>query len=160
MEEAYWIDEETGTTFWQDAIEKELKKVHVAFEKLDVSVDEMRSGQARPKYQEIKYCSVFDIKMDGNFTRMARLVAGGQTTETPVTMTYSSVVSCDSIGIAFLLGALNDLKICAAADVGNAYLNAPCWKEKIWTVAGLEFGSEMGSVMQEATTPASRETGL
>jgi hypothetical protein len=83
--------------------------------------------------------------MDGNFTRKARLVAGGHTTETPVAMTYSSVVSRDSIRIAFLLAPLNDLKICAA-DVGNAYLNAPC-KEKIWAVAGIEFGSEVGSVM-------------
>ena len=145
VEEAYRIDEETGTTFWRDAIEKELKKVRVAFEKLNISVYEMRSGQARPGYQEIKYHWVFDIKMDGNFTRKARLVAGGHTTDTPVAMTYSSVVSRDSIRIAFLLAALNDLKICAA-DVGNAYLNAPC-KEKIWTVAGLEFGSEVGSVM-------------
>jgi hypothetical protein len=60
-------------------------------------------------------------------------------------MTYSSVVSRDSIRLAFLIAALNDIEICAA-DVGNAYLNAPC-KEKIWTVAGLEFGSEAGSTM-------------
>jgi hypothetical protein len=149
VEEAYWIDEETGTTFsWRDAIEKELKKVRVAFEKLDVSVDEMQSGQARPGYQEIKCHWVFETKMDWNFTRKARLVvAGGHTTtETPVAMTYSSVVCPhDSIHIAFLLAGLNDLKICAA-DVGNAYLNAMC-KEMIWTVADLEFGSEMGYVM-------------
>jgi len=145
VEEAYRIDEETGTTFWRDAIEKELRKVRVAFEKIDISVDDMRSGQVRPGYQEISYHWVFDIKMDGSFTRKARLVAGGHTTETPVAMTYSSVVSRDSIRIAFLLAALNGLEICAA-DVGNAYLNAPC-KEKIWTVAGIEFGSEKGSVM-------------
>jgi len=44
-----------------------------------------------------------------------------------------------------LIAALNDLNI-ICADVGNAYLNAPC-KEKIWTIAGIEFGSEAGSTM-------------
>jgi len=32
------------------------------------------------------------------------------------------------------------------ADVGNAYLNAPC-REKIWTTTGKEFSSDEGSVM-------------
>ena len=32
-----------------------------------------------------------------------------------------------------------------AADIGNAYLNAPC-REKIWTVARQEFGTECGAI--------------
>jgi len=80
-----------------------------------------------------------------NLTRKACFVAGGHTTEAPSTMTYSSVVSRESIRIAFLIATLNDLDI-FAADVGNAYLNAPC-QEKIWTIAGKEFGSDEGSVM-------------
>jgi hypothetical protein len=83
--------------------------------------------------------------MDGKFTRKARFVAGGHTTDTPASITYSSVVSRDSVRIAFLIAALNDLDVWAA-DIGNAYLNADC-REKIWTVAGTEFGSEKGSVM-------------
>jgi hypothetical protein len=86
---------------------------------------------------------IFDIKMD--FTRKARLVAGGHTTEAPASLTYSSVVSRDSVWIAFLIAALNVLDL-FAADIGNAYLNAKC-REKIWTVAGLEFGSNAGCVM-------------
>ena len=35
---------------------------------------------------------------------------------------------------------MNDLDI-LAADVGNAYLNAPCW-EKVYTICGKEFGPE------------------
>jgi hypothetical protein len=54
-------------------------------------------------------------------------------------MTYSSVVSRDSIRIAFLATALNDLDI-LVADVQNAYLNAPT-SEKVYTIAGLEFGA-------------------
>ena len=76
------------------------------------------------------------MKMD--FTRKARFVAGGHTTETPVGICYSSVVSRDSVRIAFLVAALNDLDI-LATDIGNAYLNAPC-REKIWFEAGLECG--------------------
>jgi len=96
-------------------------------------------------YQEIKCHMIFDIKMDGEFTRKARLVAGGHTTETPASSTYSSVVSRESVRVAFLLASLNDLDV-FAADVGNAYLNAPC-REKIWTKAGKEFSSDKGCVM-------------
>jgi len=88
---------------------------------------------------------VFDIKMDGDLTRKAHFVAGGHTTTTPNTTTDSSVVSRDSIRIAFLIAALNDLDI-FSADIGNAYLNAPC-REKIWTITGKEFGSDEGSIM-------------
>jgi hypothetical protein len=81
-----------------------------------------------------------------DFTRKARYVAGGNTTETPTEMTYSSVVSRESVRIAFLIAALNDLQI-TTADVTNAYINADC-REKIWTVAGPEFGAtEQGCVM-------------
>jgi hypothetical protein len=38
---------------------------------------------------------VFDIKID--FTRKARLVAGGHLTEVPSILTYSSVVSRESV---------------------------------------------------------------
>ncbi len=49
---------------------------------------------------------IFDIKMDGDFTRKSRLVAGGHTTETPASLTYSSVVLRESVRVAFLLAAL------------------------------------------------------
>ena len=62
---------------------------------------------------------IFDIKLDGKFTRKARLVAGGHTTAPPSSITYSSVVSRESVGIVFLLASLNDLDI-LACDIGNA----------------------------------------
>ena len=62
----------------------------------------------------------------------------------PSSITYSSVVSRDSVRIAFLVAALNDLDV-MSADIDNAYLNAPI-KERIWTVAGPEFGTEQGAV--------------
>jgi hypothetical protein len=82
---------------------------------------------------------VFDVKMD-NLTQKARFVAGGHTTDTPSSITYSSVVSRDSVRIAFLFAFLNNCDVCVA-DIGNAYLNAEC-REKIWTIAGPEFGSD------------------
>ena len=60
-------------------------------------------------------------------------------TDPPKESTYSSVVSRDSIRIAFLPAALNDLDV-LSADVQGAYLNAPT-KEKVYTIAGLEFGA-------------------
>jgi len=70
---------------------------------------------------------------------------GRHTTKTPASSTYSSVVSRESVRVAFLLAVLNDLDAFAAI-VGNAYLNAP-FREKIWTRAGKEFGSDKGCIM-------------
>jgi len=72
---------------------------------------------------------IFDIKMDREFTIKASHVAGSHMTETPASSTYSSVISRESVRVAFLLAALNKLEL-IAADVGNAYLNVPC-REKI-----------------------------
>ncbi len=106
---------------------------------------QMRTGKVKPGYS---YCSthmIFDVKMDGSFTRKARLVTDGHKTRPPTSITYSSVVSRDSVSIALTIASLNSLEI-SACDIGNAYLNAPC-REKLWTVAGSEFGSEKDSTM-------------
>ena len=73
-----------------------------------------------------------------DFTRKARFVAGGHVTDPPTSITYSSVVACPSICLAYLIAALNDLDI-LSADIGNAYLNAPT-REKVHTTCGIEFG--------------------
>ena len=139
VEEALKIDELTGTDFWRKAIDKELKVVKVAWEaRDDLDTNEVRAGRQLIGYTEITCHMVFDIKMD--LTRKARLVAGGHMTDAPASLTYSSVVSRDSIRIAFLVAALNGLKV-LACDIGNAYLNAPC-QEKIWFLGGPEVGNE------------------
>eukprot|EP00978_Attheya_sp_CCMP212_P035529 scaffold155062_cov24-Attheya_sp.AAC.1 len=78
-----------------------------------------------------------------DFTWKARFVAGGHFTDPPASITYSSVVARDFVRIAFMIAALNNLSV-LVADVGNAYLNAPCG-EKIWFTAGKEFGSRAGT---------------
>jgi hypothetical protein len=79
---------------------------------------------------------IFDVNMD--FTRKARFVASGHKTELPSSITYASVVSRESVRIAFLMAELNDLNV-MAADIQGAYLNAPS-REKVYTICGPEFG--------------------
>jgi len=80
-----------------------------------------------------------------DFTPKARFVADGHTTEAPGLITYSSVVTRDSIQLAFLIAGLNDLKV-LAADVTNAYLNAPR-REKIWFEGQIETGPDKGKIL-------------
>ena len=125
------MDTQSGTDFWRKAIEKEMKNVMPAFEFRDNDVVPIG-------YKLIDCHMIFDIKTD--LTRKARLVAGGHQTEVPTESVYSSVVSRDSVRIAFTIAALNGLDV-LAADVQNAYLNAPT-KERCYTIAGPEFGPD------------------
>ena len=135
VQRALEIDKENGNTFWRDAIHKEMKNNAKAFKILE-------ENAATPVgHTFIKCHMVFDIKQ-GSLQRKARLVAGGHMTDAPPTITYASVVSRESVRIAFLIAALNDLDI-EAADIGNAYLNAPP-KEKVYIKCGAEFGEFEG----------------
>jgi hypothetical protein len=73
-----------------------------------------------------------------DFRCKARLVAGGHMAKAPATITYASVVSRETVHIALLMAALNDLHV-KVGDVLNAYITAPI-TEKVWTVLGPEFG--------------------
>ena len=66
---------------------------------------------------------MFDIKMDGKFTRKSRFVAGEHMTDPPASITYYIVAARDSVMIAFTLAALNAIDIWTC-NIGNAYLNA------------------------------------
>ena len=136
VEEAYAIDKKNGNTLWADAINMEMKRIRDAFKLYQGNPEELIG------YQEITTHFIFDIKLGENFRRKARLVADGHKTKTPSHVTYSSVVSRDSVRICLLAAALNDLDI-LSADIENAYLTAPC-AEKIWTRGGPEFGSDAG----------------
>lgn len=137
VEDALAIDAASGTTYWYDMIQKEMRNNAVAFEFL-------QDGKSIPiGYTKITLHMVFDIKID--FTRKARLVAGGHLTEVPSNLTYSSVVSRESVRIMFLIAVLNDLQV-LSADIGNAYLNAPN-REKVYATAGKEFGSKAGQTV-------------
>jgi hypothetical protein len=140
--EALQLDKENGNTYWSDAISKEMSKAKVSYVPIDgVLPEDVRSNRVDQLrgFQEIRCHIIFDVKMD--FTRKARFVAGGHMTKAPNSLTYSSVVSRESVKIAFLIAAMNDLDI-MTCDIGNGYLNAPC-RENIWFVAGAECGPEL-----------------
>ena len=128
--DAIKLDLRNGNTYWAQAIEKEMTNVKVAFKFL---------GKGIPPpvgYKGIKCFIIFSVRMD--LTRKARFVAGGHMTAPPTSMTYASVVSRESVRIAFLLAAANDLDM-LSGDIGNAYLNAFI-TEKIYYRAGPEWG--------------------
>ena len=120
VEEALEINQKTGTDYWENAIRKEMKNVRIAFEDLKgVTPKQIQTGKVKPGYSFCSTHMIFDIKMDGKFTRKARFVADEKKTEAPSSLTYSSVVYRDSIRIAFIIATLNDLDVCAC-DIGNA----------------------------------------
>jgi hypothetical protein len=100
-----------GNTLWYDAVVKKMKNARMAFQFLE------GDEKPPPGYKRIPMHMVFDIKMD--FTRKARLVAGEHVMDTPSYLTYSSVVSRESVRIAFLLAALSDLEVGALTLVSN-----------------------------------------
>ena len=73
------------------------------------------------------------------------MVDGGHVTDVPSSITHYYVLSRDSVRTIFMIAALNDLKV-LSCDIKNAYLTDTT-REKIWTIARPEFGSEKGSIM-------------
>jgi hypothetical protein len=135
IKEALKLDRRNGNTLWADAIAKEMAEVRKAF-------DILPDGKTAPVgYQKIPCHMVFDIKME-DFKHKAQLVAGGHKTEAPATITYASMVSRETVRIALIVAALNDLQV-KAGDVLNAYITTPV-KEKVWTILGPEFGNDSG----------------
>ena len=113
----------------REGIEKSQNCVEV---RDDLDLNEVRKGKQLVGFTEIACHMVFDVKM--NFTWKVRFVEGGHLTDDTTTITYSSVVSRDSVRIALTIAELNGLAV-MCCDVGNAYLNAPC-REKVWFLGG------------------------
>ena len=65
--------------------------------------EEARKGKVLAKFQHIKCHMIFDIKMDDKFACKYSSVTDGNTTTTPASLTYSSVVSRDSLHMPLLL---------------------------------------------------------
>ena len=146
VKEALDINRITGTDFWRKAVNKEISEVKVAWKADKKFTPEQIRSHKTNEYiglQKIGCHLIFDIKMD--FTRKARFVAGGHTTEAPAAITYSSAVSRDSVRLPFMIVALNGLDI-MSCDLENAYIKATnC--EKIWFEGGIECGEYKGKVL-------------
>ena len=72
--------------------------------------------------------------MNGNFTG-----------DLPSDFNYAPVVSLDHIWILFLLAIMKKLDI-LMTGISCAFLQSKC-KEKIYTVAGREWGEEEGKIL-------------
>ena len=139
VEEAIQLDKKNGNRLWQDAIHKEMLNIFPAFTLYEGDPTKLVG------FQCIRCHMIFDVKLGENFRRKARFVAGGHMTTPPATLTYASVVSRESVRIALVLASLNGM-IILTADIQNAYLHANC-REKIYIIAGAEFGSNAGKAM-------------
>ena len=137
--EALAFDLENGNNSWEESLNAEMSKIHGSVVEHDGEVSQLVG------YQEITGHLIFDVKLAENFRRKARFVADGHKTETPTSVTYSTVVSRDSVRICLTIAALNGLEV-LAADVENAYLTAPC-REKVWLRGGPEFGHREGKIL-------------
>ena len=80
-----------------------------------------------------------------DFHQKARFVARVHTTEALNSITYSRVVSCDSISFGILLSYLHGVDI-NVIDLDIAYLNFPREKN-IWLIGGDEYKEDKGSVL-------------
>ena len=127
-DEAVKFDRENNNKLWQESIKKEMKNVQVAF-KFNDDNESIPIG-----FKKITCHLIFDVRFD--LTRKARYVAGGHLTKVSPSMSYSSVVSRDSVRIMFLISALNDLDI-KMCNIGSAYLDAET-RERVWFKAGAE----------------------
>ena len=134
------LDKLNNSNLWKEATDKELKslKDFKTFRALD-------KGEKAPEgYIQIPYHFVYDVKFDQR--RKARLVMGGhKTPDVPDVEVYSGVVSIETIRTAFVIAARNNLQVCAA-DISTAFLYGKT-REKVYIIAGEEFGDDAGKVM-------------
>ena len=65
VEEAYKSDEKNGNDYCHKAIEKEMSRVHVAFEKWVDGTTREEAKQKLIRYQEVRCHMIFNIKMSG-----------------------------------------------------------------------------------------------
>ena len=64
--EALQIDEDTGTTYWWDAIKKEMDKVMVAFDvEEELTADDVRQGVARGDFVGYQGCNQTTVVSEG-----------------------------------------------------------------------------------------------
>ena len=132
--DALQLDATNGNTLWQASLNIEMDQIDA----YDTFQHVPRNLPPPPDYKFIRVHFVFDVKHD--LRRKSRLVAGGHMTAPPKDSVYSGVVTLRSLRLCILLAELNGLKV-EAADIGNAYLEAYT-KEKVYIIAGPEFGSE------------------
>ena len=106
------------------------------------SFNKLEKGEIVPiGYHRVNYHNIFGVKME-YFRRKARLVAVVHVTEPTDAITYAIIVSRETVSIAMVLAALNDLPV-ELADIHNTYITEPII-DKIWIVLGQNLGGYYG----------------
>ena len=95
-------------------------------------------------YQKLRYHFVFDVKVDSE-VKARWVMDSNLSPEMPREECFASVVSTKAVRLGFILAQVQNLK-CVTGDVGNAFLTA-FTSEKIYVVAGPEFGEFEGKIM-------------
>ena len=139
MEEAIKLDGKNGNTYWQDAMKKEVD----ALVQLDCFRFEKSGYKPGKEYQSTILFMVFDVKQD--LRRKARLVAGGHLIDPLDHEVYSSTVKGISVRLLQVIAHKEKYEI-LCGDVGNAFPTAYT-NEKIYAIAGKEFGARAGRVI-------------
>ena len=138
-EQAMEIDARNGNTRWRDAELQELGQI----DEYETFINKGRGFNPGPDWKKIRVHLVYCVKHCGR--HKARLVAGGHLTDTPIDSVYSSVVSLRGIRLLTFIAELNECEVWAT-DIGNAYLES-FTKEKVYIVAGPEFGERAGCTL-------------
>ena len=142
-EHALTLDQQNRNTMWQDATEIEMKSLHEYNTFRDHGLKDKPGTKPPEGYKKIRVHLVFAVKHDGR--HKARLVADGHLTDVPIESVYSGVVSLRGLRTVLFIAELNGLESWTT-DIGNAYLEAET-KEKVYIVAGPEFGSLEGHIL-------------
>jgi hypothetical protein len=137
--EAREFDTRNGNSLWEDAMKSEIDALNA----YDTFINKGRIGSL-DGFKKIPLRMIFDVKHD--LRHRARLVAGGHLTDPTTEGTYSSVVSLRGLRLAILGAELNGLDI-IVGDISSAYLESYT-REKVYTIAGPEFGELEGCVLQ------------
>ena len=127
-------DTQNGNTLWIFSIRLEMINNKIAFEAYEGDVKDLVG------YEEITAHLIYDVKLTENFRQKTRFVENGHLMYLPSFITYSTVVSRESVRILLLVAALNDLEV-MGYDILNAFLSPPNL-EKHWIRAGTEFGAD------------------
>jgi hypothetical protein len=137
--DAIKINVSNQNTKWQDSLKLKMNQIN----NYNTFKDTGKRTPPPCDYLFIRVPFVFDVKDD--LRRKSCLVAGGHMTATPKDSGYSGVVTLRLLRLCMLLAELNGLKV-KAANIGNAYLEANT-KEKVYIIAGPEFGDQEGHVL-------------
>ena len=143
--QALQFDKENGNTKWAEAIAKEM----TSLDKLNCfeyyGTDKQFNKSEGWQYATIHM--IYDIKTQDH-RHKARLVVGGHMIDASMYTKYSSNVQSMSVRMLLLVASQAGLDL-AACDIANAFPTAPCM-EKVWSIAGPEFGTRAGAKIKIA----------